>query len=450
MAAAAVAAVMGATVVAADAAAVNPRPDRNISSVDTRHYTTELCAETFQLSAKPSPAKEQQRLKSSFRLSGAQSTGLHVPPSGRSGFAEVADTPDSRAGRVKLRIGVPGAKHDGGKQRVITLKPGTNRIGDETGGMLYLTVEGNSSATTSVEFAGHFAKVPRFVLGETSGENFRTMLDNSDAPWVEYVSERVIVTVDRATALKYRDQDPVKLMRTYDAIVRIQDRVNDVGEEGGSLAPSPLRQHIVLDGQKRKGTARTANGYTAFGPAHAGVLLSSGKLSRGETAWDIWRELSRPRQLKPVSGDGLGEAMAGIYAVQVERDISGLPLSGPRGWHTRTLAKLREAKPTLESVRGAVMLDQLALAYGSKDFWRSVNRLILEEEFPKPQRAQDALIMKTSAIAGEDLREFFAKWGVFPGEELGKLFDAMKFPKPRVDPFTLGGERKVSIVPFGQ
>ncbi|MFF4606440.1 M60 family metallopeptidase [Streptomyces sp. NPDC001339] len=460
MAAAALAAVMGTTAAATDAAAA-PRPDRSSSSADTtgdwrtratqpKPYVTHLHAETFQLSAKPSQAEEQRRLKSSFQLSGAESTGLFLPPNRRV-LADVADTPDSRAGKVKLRIGVPGAEGEGGNQRVLTLKPGTNRIGDETGGMLYLTVEGNSSATTSVELLGGMAKAPRFVLGETSSEEFRAMLDDAGAPWVEYVSKRAIVTVDRATALKYRDQNPERLMRLYDDIVRIQDGVNNVGE-GRGFAPSPLRQHVVLDGLKKNGTAQAADGYMAFDPAHADVLLSPDKLSRGGTAWDVWRELSRPRQLKPMSGGGLSEAVGGIYAAQLDRLLGRFDVGfsvGLWSWHPNTLEKLRETNPSLESVRGAVMLDQLTLTYG-RNYWSKVNDLILRGNPKNSRGAQDTLILTTSVIAGEDLRDFFAKSEIFASGSAGKVLDSLDLRKAKADPSTRGGKKKSSIMPLAE
>lgn len=464
MAATVLAAVMG-TTAAAEAVAA-PASVQNSGSTDTAMDGGTRASEsgsdsglfrdeTFHLSAKPSPAAEQDRLKSTLQLSSAQSTGMYLRPN-RIVLLEVADTPESRAGNVKVRIGVPGAERDGGGQRVITLKPGANRFGDRAGGMLYVSVEGKSSTATSVRmFGSGLLKAPRFVLGTTSNEEFRKALDTSRVPWAEYVSERAIVTVDRATALKHRDTDPYNLMSTYDAIIRVQDGVNNVGTGHKQLSPSPLIQHVTLDGRKKNAMAQASHGYMAFDPAHADVLLSAEKLSKGETAWDIWRELSRPRQLKPVSGDGLSEALASVYAVPLERYFAH-PVTfhwiDLRLKHTRTLAKLHETNPSLDSVRGAVMLDQLTIAYG-QNYWSRVNDLILRDKPKQPRTARDTLILTASVTANEDLRGFFAKSGLVTSASADKILDSLDLRKPKTDPSALGDGTpkngdKVSIAPL--
>ncbi|MFC5721997.1 RICIN domain-containing protein [Streptomyces gamaensis] len=388
---------------------------------------------------------EQKRLKSVLKLNDAQSTGLHLRSNMRTAV-EVADTPDSRAGKMKLRIGVPGSQN----QQVITLKPGIQSFIVRGGGMVYVSVEGDSSSgNTDVQFMGRaFTKAPRFVLGETRVDEFRKMLDErTDIPWVEYVSGRTILTVDRATALKFRDQNPNWLMESYDRLVGVQDSVNNVGEGSGQIAPSPLVQHIVLDGQKKKGVAQVADGYAAFDAAYADILLTPNKLTpsgigldpRDDRAWEVWRELGRHRQLAPVSGDGLGEAMSTLYATAAERAFEH-PWAGIGRELDSNLAKMLKANPSSPDVQRAVMLDQLVLAYG-EDFWPKVNKLLIEDK-PRAQRtAQDYLIATASLFAKEDLRDFFAKYGLIAGDFANKSVDSLGLPKPKTDPSTLGNGR---------
>ncbi|MBH1932864.1 hypothetical protein I5Q34_00900 [Streptomyces sp. AV19] len=402
---------------------------------------------TAKLSAKPSPAAEQQRLKSTLQLSNAQSTGLYLPPQKRSAVI-IDDTPESRAGKVKLHIGVPGAKEDGGEQRVITLKPGSNILRDRPGGMLYLSVEGDASASATLETIG-MAEAPRFVLGETSNKEFRELLDRpTNVPWVEYVSERTVLTVDRATALKYRDQDQKRLMESYDTIARVQDAVNNVGDgkKTRQTATSPLVQHITLDSRKTEGVARATDGRVAFNPAYADVLLSPGKLAQRPHAissslvhdkrtWDVWKELGRHRQLAPLGGDGFGEATASLYATAVERHFRpvGGFTAGITSRLSQTLAKLREADPSSADVQRAVMLDQLRLAYGP-DFWPKVNDLAIKDKPKHPRGSQDNLILMTSVVTGEDLRDFFAKSKMFPSKDAAKVLDKLDLRTPKHDP----------------
>lgn len=412
---------------------------------------------TAKLSAKPSPVAEQQRLKTTLQLSDAQSTGLYLPPQRRSAVV-IDDTPESRAGKVKLHIGVPGAKKDGGEQRVITLKPGSNILNDQPGGMLYLSVEGGSSASVALKTIG-IAEAPRFVLGRTSNEEFREMLDRpTNVPWVEYVSERTVLTVDRATALKYRDQDQKRLMESYDTIARVQDAVNNVGD--GKTAPSPLVQHITVDSRQTQGVARATDGRVAFNPAYADVLLSPGKLAQRPHAfhvphdkrtWDVWKELGRHRQLAPLGGDGLGEATASLYATAVERHFrtgNGFSLGPPQ--LSKTLAKLREADPSSADVQRAVMLDQLRLAYGEK-FWPKVNDLAIKDKPSKPRSSRDNLILMTSVVTGEDLRDFFAKSKLFPSKDAVKVLDKLNLRMPKHDPsaFENGRPKDGRVVGLG-
>ncbi|GAA0427579.1 M60 family metallopeptidase [Streptomyces luteireticuli] len=410
---------------------------------------------TAKLPAKPSPGAEQQRLKSMLKLSSAQSTGLYLPPQRRSAVI-IDDTPESRAGKVKLHIGVPGAKGDGGEQRVITLEPGSNILRDGPGGMLYLSVEGGSSASITLETLG-IAEAPRFVLGRTSNEEFRKMLDRpTNVPWVEYVSERTVLTVDRATALKYRDQDQKRLMESYETITRVQDAVNNVGD--GKTRPSPLVQHITLDSQKTGAT----DGQVAFDPAYADVVLSPGKLaqrlgpissSHDKRTWDVWKELGRHRQLAPLGGDGFGEATVSLYATAVERHFSlgGGFTAGITSKLSRTLAGLRKADPSSVDVQRAVMFDQLRLAYGP-DFWPKVNDLAGRDKPRHPRGAQDNLILMTSVIAGEDLRDFFAKSKMFPSKDAAKVLDKLDLRTPKHDPsaFENGRPKDGRVVGLGE
>ncbi|GAA0419629.1 M60 family metallopeptidase [Streptomyces luteireticuli] len=447
IAATVLAAVVGTTAATTMEAVAAPGADRQGGPVSTAadpasgataqagSTRTGFLAKAFTLSAKPSPAAERKRLKSVFQLSSSQSTGLYAKASSRIAVG-VDDTPDSRAGKVELRVGVPGAE---GGQHIIGLKPGVNTYRVPVGGMLYLSVEGDSSsAPTTVRLGGGgVMEVPRFVLGTTGNDEFRRMLDRQTAaPWVEYVGERTILTVDRATALKYRGQDQRWLMENYETIALAQDAVNKVGP-GGRTSPSPLVQHITLDGRAKKGTARAEDGHVAFGPAYARVLLSPKKLQFDDKAWKVWLELGRQRQLQPVSGEGLGEATASLYATAVERHFDH-PFRTPAPLKpSRMLAKLREANPKSVDVRRAVMLDQLRLAHGN-DFWPKVNNLTLNDRPIAPRTHQDTLVVTAGVIAGADLRDFFAKAGISVGPFGQKNLDSLDLRKPGTDPSTLG------------
>ncbi|RJL32795.1 hypothetical protein D5H75_15155 [Bailinhaonella thermotolerans] len=393
------------------------------------------------LRGRPSTEDERLRLFQTQRASDFESTGLYLPPGG------TLEIVSGGTAAPKVWVG-DWDSYQKRAPRPYQLRNGVNRVTDAGGGLVYLSLAG-AGETASVTFRGGFQRAPHYVLGRTTPEQWRAMLDERPTPWVELVSERTILTLSREAALLYRDEDQGETLRLLDRIVRGHEKVSGLDGSSPLHAPNANRYHLTWVPATRPGVAAYAtHHYTAYPPAYMDRLLGVRKLH--DNGWGVWHELGHQFQQMAYKPGDLTEVTVNLYSLAAQK-ANGLPSNLVKPDAKTGLTPYQSALPKLGragldynkdfgAFEKLVMLQQLTLAYG-EEFWPKVHRLVREErppsEWDETATRWRYLALYTSRVAGHDLSGFYARWGAPLDERARAELAALKLPAPTVDPSTL-------------
>lgn len=405
-----------------------------------------------------SHSSEEDRLQISLCNTNLQSTGFYLPPN----TALTVSVKAMTASDAVLVIGAPDAdaRPEFKKSREYRLKKGKNVITDAGGGVIYYKVVGTSgyvSATLDVTAQA----MPYFVYGRTSELEFQRQLDERPTPFVELVSSHATITVERASALRYRSENHSELMFTFEDLISIEDVTS--GYDGSS--PLHARQahpyHLVgYPSAMANVGAYATHGHTSFPPPIQDRLLTvEGLRMRG---WGIYHELGHQHQQVTYKPTSLTEVTVNIYSLAVNASFAKKYGQQPR-LHvpdaTTGLTPWESAVPligsegvvygsTFDGMERLVMFEQLRL--GFKNFWPTLHKIIREERPPKGDYWDEVLRLRNFAVwasrAGKvDLSDFFLKWGFAVDDDARARITAVGLVPPATDPTTIRDEAQLML-----
>lgn len=330
----------------------------------------------------------------------------------------------------------------------VQLHNGINTIaGDEHGGLLYIryNADGNSvpSGRVRIEFMSGYKPVPYFVLGETTNEQWQTMLDTwTEAPDVQLVSDGAIIVASRENALKYRDDDQNQLLTLVEEVLKAQA---DISGLDGSAPEHQRNVHRILMTESDRESMAAADYRTYYrSDAVNRILTTDGFINEG---WGPWHELGHMHQQWAWNWKGVWEVNNNIYTLAAERAMGISPSTlVTRGiWYdVADYLKLPDEERDFNSsavglyVRLA-MFQQLWLAYGD-EFFQELHKDTRED---KPssigvrEERMPYLMLKACEISGNDLGGFFRKWGFKVSASVYDEISALNLTEPDVDLTTL-------------
>lgn len=388
-----------------------------------------------------------RRVGNWFQNSDRQPTGFYLPKE-TSLELDVRLTNVTDAGQPTLFVDAPDTNPntDYAIPRAYRLHEGRNLVTDPGGGMIYFRMTG-VDARAEVTFRYGMTKVPFFEHGRTTPEQYREMLRTpTQAPQVELVSRRTVVTVKREAALAHQSVDPNALMETYERIVSIQEDLLGLDGSTPLHTRAPLRFHLAHGNHRGIGEAYAAHFYTAYPDHYGAQLLTPTALAE---SWGIAHELGHQNQMLGYLPHDFDEVTNNLASLAVQRAFGQRSrlldrgLDGKDTWDT-ALEKVHTPGLSVTDLgvfERLAVLEQLRLAFGDQ-FWPRMNRITRERwtsnaYHPERTKAYDNLALFASVAARADLRDFFSAWGVPITTQGRQDIAQLGLPAPAPDPTTL-------------
>ncbi|HDR4483811.1 TPA: wall-associated protein [Bacillus cereus] len=381
----------------------------------------------FQLPGKGNVEEERERLKQKWNLSANEPTGIYANPN------EEITIEIQGKDSIKAFIGTRSYDVEGFKE--FDLKTGKNVIKSSNGGILYFyNLNDSGEVTAKVEKGGsHF---PLFILGKHTKKDWDEMLEKYKNPYaVELKGERSLVTASYDAVKNHMgDTDPVELMKLHDKIIRMENAVAGLSEDGIGVAKSP--SHYVQFVEKRireKGDYMFAKDYhTGYVPDAMDKVLNTEKLTK--SGWGPWHEVGHLHQQAPWQWDGIGEVTVNIYALSVQRALGNKSRLEDEKRYEKAFSYLDnpKAQESMEEFEKLVMFWQLDLAYGDQFYPRlhQMYRMLNQTEMPKSnEEKKQTFIYMTSKVAGQNLIPFFDKWGLIANDATREKIEKLNLPK---------------------
>lgn len=291
------------------------------------------------------------------------------------------------------------------------------RIASAFGGLIYIEVPLKTPLANFSATIHGGVPAARFVLGETTPEQWAEMRRDCVAPWGEVESSTLILTAP-LDELKKLD-DPVELMSFWDKILQAQADL-----AGWPPVPSSP-ERIVFDQQISAGYLHS--GYPIMGPLSlAGPSLSTAYMSKSDDfeggRWGYYHELGHNHQNDDWTFRGTVEVTVNLFTLYSFEVVNGIPVAdnqrGSAEFRKKLMAKINWQQPDfskLDAFEALVMYEQLEQAFGwdsFKNLFRKY-RSLPEAERPKTDlEKRDRWLVEFSRQTGKNLGPFFRAWGL--------------------------------------
>ncbi|SFW56946.1 F5/8 type C domain-containing protein [Sinomicrobium oceani] len=391
----------------------------------------------------PSGTAEAARLGQSNPASDFLPTGFYLPPDTE--LVVKVDPVASGSGTPVLLIGSYSRYEAKWNPTQVSLTAGINTItGDEYGGIIYVRYHAGEGSAASgkvrIEFMNGHQPMPYFVYGETTNGQWQTMLDTwTEAPDVLLVSNKAMIVASRDKALEYRDEDQNSLLAIAEQILDAEAAIS--GLDGSAPEHQRNVHRLLMTETDMEDTFMAATWYRTW--YHRDVVNNILTVEGlGQDGWGPWHELGHMHQQGSWTWDGLGEVTVNIYSLAAERAMGVTPSRLVRDgvWYAVTdyLALPDEERDFNSSAAGLFvrlgMFQQLWLAYGDSFFQQLHKETREEQADPGSTEAKMRYFMlKTCEITGNDLGEFFRKWGLKVSSSVYDEISALNLPAPEED-----------------
>ncbi|EJQ65283.1 hypothetical protein IG7_04816 [Bacillus cereus HuA2-4] len=379
----------------------------------------------FQLPGKGSVEEENNRLRVTWKLSANEPTGIYAAPN-----EEI--TIDIK-GTQSIQAFIGTRSYDEKDPEEFDLKPGKNVISSPRGGILYFyNMNNEGEVTASVTNGGsHF---PLFILGKHTKKDWDEMLKKYKDPYaVELKGERSLITTTYDSVQKYmKNTDPTELMKLHDKIIRLENAVAGLSEDGVGVAKSPT--HYVQFVEKRKpaeGNFMFATNYhTGYIPTAMNRVLDLEVLEKD--GWGPWHEVGHLHQQEPWKWSKVREVTVNIYSLAVQKALGNQLEMDEHYKESFEYLERPKAERVIDEINPLTMFWQLNVVYGEHFYPRlhQAYRLLPQSEMPNSDEEKKQLfIYMTSKVAGQNLIPFFEEWGLTPNDDTREKIEKLNLPK---------------------
>ncbi len=286
------------------------------------------------------------------------------------------------------------------------------------GGLVYVVVprgvggEIGAGDAIDIEITGA-VEAPRFVLGVTDPDEWRTEIRLHPAPWAEVEAPSMIVTVP-STSVRGLD-DPAAVARTWERVMELS------AELAAWNTPRPRPERFVSDEQISAGYMHA--GYPLM--AHLDVreaLVDVDHMLEGN--WGFYHEVGHNHQSGDWTFDGTGEVTVNLFTLYVYEFLCGTAVAenerGSAAFVAEQMAKYDFADPDFEQWKSdpflaLTMYVQMQHAFG----WAAYRTVFAEyRDLPDGERPsndddkRDQWLVRMSRTVGRNLGPFFDAWGI--------------------------------------
>lgn len=391
-------------------------------------------------------ARVSREVSIDLRIPGRHSLGLYAPPGARVSVRAPRALAAAEVGGISIRIGAHSDQlwHAEKWSRVPEIT--TTRAlaaGDATevtspfGGLCYIEVSdararrAKPGDTLALTIEGCVPS-PLFVLGKTPVSDWAKTLAESEAPWAELATSKVILTVPTAELRTAAPEgqplaDPTALMQFWDQVL----------DHAADLAAIPRErrrpERYVADVQISAGYMHS--GYPIMTHLDAAShMVSLERMQRG--AWGLFHELGHNHQERDWTFEGTGEVTCNLFALYISQRLCRIPdsaahdaLKDPSVYVGPYLARpdasgkgaiVGGTKSKFEHWKAnpflaLQMYRQLAAEFG----WETYTKVFAEYRGLKPderpkgeEQERDQWMVRFSRACGRNLGPFFEAWGV--------------------------------------
>lgn len=319
-----------------------------------------------------------------------------------------------------------------------------------TNGVLYISDTVNVLKRSDLEVIevtsnnNKIEKIPTFKINKTSKEEFINQIRTTNSPFVEFVSEHFIATMQtdmiKNEVLPYLKRDFNEILGHWDdtwhwtnELYGLNEKYNDINKK---------YNHYV----------HIANADTGVGFANAWfdrLMFHSGA---GKTLflddlfdqWTLWHELGHTYQTSQYLWSGLTEVTVNISSLYIQQKLN-LPLRIFKEGEKREAIKEYLLKPEneksfdgLEDVDSTLwiklgMFWQLQMGFGENFYpllsqeYRKINQEPNSvERFSDDFKKQQEFMKISSKVSGYNLTPFFKKWGFYLSSETESIISGYK------------------------
>ncbi|GAB6564213.1 putative mucin/carbohydrate-binding domain-containing protein [Bacillus mobilis] len=379
----------------------------------------------FQLPGKGSVEEENNRLRVTWKLSANEPTGIYAEPN-----EEI--TIDIK-GTQSIQAFIGTRSYDEKDPEEFDLKPGKNVISSPRGGILYFyNMNNGGEVTASVTNGGsHF---PLFILGKHTKKDLDEMLKKYKDPYaVELKGERSLITASPSSIQKFmKNTDPIELMKLHDKIIRIENAVAGLSEDGVGVAKSPIHYAQFIEKRKpAEGDFMFAKNYhTGYIPTAMNRVLDIEVLEKD--GWGPWHEVGHLHQQEPWKWSKVREVTVNIYSLAVQKALGNQLEMDEHYKNSFEYLEKPKAERFIDDINPLTMFWQLNVVYGEHFYPRlhQAYRLLPQSEMPASDEEKKQLfIYMTSQVAGQNLIPFFEEWGLTPNDDIREKIEKLNLPK---------------------
>jgi hypothetical protein len=268
------------------------------------------------------------------------STGLYAPagenikitvPAGVTGLrVQVGVHTDNLTGKDPLR-------RDPVIFTVKELFPGVNYVKNLYGGTIWISTNNSRPAPVALRFAGA-VRSPDFILGKTNVQDWLIDVEQTQVPWLEVRSERVIFSIPRNMVINYKaDAANVEGALTEWNEIYQKDFYDWMGLQPNATDLKnrypDLPERAMLDIQPSVGYAHNGNPWVAQADRHwfrmftdRNYILNPNNLS--EVSWGAFHELGHNYQQGDTwSWSGLGETTNNLFIWKAANRLNRLAIA---------------------------------------------------------------------------------------------------------------------------
>ena len=337
------------------------------------------------------------------------------------------------------------------------LTPGTNVVSSPYGGLIYFIPMMTNTPDQQADFSISGAiEAPYYEIGKTTEQEWQKIkARGATAPFGELKGEKLIITLPSEYLLEL--EDPGKIMSLWDDIITDYDRLAGLDaqkEMPNKRYPIPFR--IVLDKQIKGGLMHAGNPIMVpieYGSTnYAASILDESYIKNN--AWGFWHEIGHEYQQAPWTWGDLGEVTVNLFSLLTQEKFNNpsrlLDISNGKDSYDRALEFVIDSNPEklykqLGNFERLVMFQQLRMVY-DWDFYTSIfttYREMPDDQLPATnQQMIDTFVTIASKTAGENLVEYFSKWGIYCSNDTQSLIESLHLPKPKTEIWLVREDKK--------
>ena len=332
------------------------------------------------------------------------------------------------------------------------LKNGNNSFTTNRSGLLYFNYTNHpfqyyKNNTVLLKITNGGIASPLFINNKTEKLDWKNQL-NSASPFVQFISDKAIITIKRNT---FSENKNVDVNKTFEVLHQVLDYSNELaGFDNTSFfnTISPLRTHYIEDDISTD--PEYLDGvYMYAGDVFIGMQTNSvADLINAELLkkqWSIWHETGHLFQTDDWTWDEMGEVTVNLFSLNTQQKFGNKSrIYEPDGYEDKSISSL--TKKYLKSNKKnfsvgkkyemnfvcMVMFEQLRKAFGNK-FYAGLNQYYRKNPLTLLEVNDDDFVMQefifnSCKLSGFDLTNFFQKWGLAISSENVRRLKKMKLP----------------------